>query len=127
MISKEMLQAFRRDFNEAMKPLETKYNLELKLSKITYGEDSFQGKVEAFDRSQGESKEANEFNKYCSYYGLQPSDLNRVITTPNGEGYQIKGLDRQKRKYCISAIRVSDGKEFGLTLDFVKKGLATLA
>lgn len=125
MIDKQLLEAFRKDFAEAMKPLEKKYNLSLKLGRITYGEDSFNGKLEAFDRSEGESREAKEFQKHCTLYGLEPTDLGKTIVC-DGDSFKIVGLNPSKRKYCIQAVRLKDNKSFGLTLQATKEGLARL-
>ena len=94
MIDKQLLEAFRKDFAEAMKPLE-------------------------------ESKEAKEFQKRCTLYGLEPTDLGKTIVC-DGDSFKIVGLNPSKRKYCIQVVRLKDNKSFGLTLQATKEGLARL-
>ena len=43
MITKPILNEFRVDFNEAMKSLEEKYGFDIKLGRISYSDDSFNG------------------------------------------------------------------------------------
>ena len=126
MINKAILKEFREDFNKAIKPLQEKYGFDIKLGKINYCDDSFDGKLQVFDKSKGESKEANEFEKYCHLYGLEKSDLGKTIVC-NREEFIIVGLNPSKRKYCIQVVRLKDGKSFGLSLEATKDGLKRIA
>ena len=58
------------------------------------------------------TKEAKDFKKFATMYGLNPSDLNKTFTTWNGKQFEITGLSLRKSKNPILAKKVSTGKTF---------------
>lgn len=115
-INKQTLVEFRRDFAQAVKNLEDKYNMTIELKKITYEDNSFRGTLEA--RKVGLTNA--EWNAYCGNYGLKPEDLGRMFLY-NRKWFKITGI-KVRSKFPILAER-EDSKSYGFTADAVKEGL----
>lgn len=96
---KTILKNFRKDFKEAVKDLEEKYNLEINIGNITYSDVDFQTKLNAVLIKDGKSVEQIEFEKYCEYYNLKPSDYNRKLKTQEKGTYYLIGFSPKARTY----------------------------
>jgi len=120
MIDKQMLDDFRKDFQDAMQALEQKYGVVIELGRISYSATSFDAKLEV---KEGESKEAvneSEFKMYCRMYDLEPTDYDRRFTY-QGDDYIVVGIRPSKRKYPIACQQVQDGRTYGFPAALVKK------
>ena len=115
-INKQTLAEFRRDFAQAVKNLEDKYNMTIELKKITYEENSFRGTLEA--RKVGLTDA--EWNAYCGNYGFKPEDLGRMFLY-NRNWFKITGI-KLNVKFPILAER-EDGKSYSFTAEAVKEVL----
>lgn len=115
-INTQTLTDFRRDFAQAVKSLEEKYNMTIELKKITYEANSFKGTIEA--RKVGLTNA--EWNAYCGHYGFKPEDLGRMFLY-NRKWFKITGI-KLKGKFPILAER-EDGKSYSFTADAVKDSL----
>ena len=60
------------------------------------------------------SPEKAMFEAFAEYVGLEPSDYARTFRT-GGETFRITGVNLNRPKYPISAIRIADGKSFKFT------------
>jgi hypothetical protein len=67
-----------------------------------------------------------EWNKYCSYFSMQPEDFGRRFIC-QGKEYEVSGLDLGRRTKPIHAKRVSDGKTFIWPSATIKSLLGTSA
>jgi hypothetical protein len=119
-IDRQMLEQFRKDFQEAVKGLESKYGMVISLGRITYGYDEFTGKLEVKSGADKDDVMKREFEKNCSYVGLDPEDYGQVFTQ-QGKDYKIIGLDLAKRKYPVIIQEVLTGKTVRCTVDYVKR------
>lgn len=111
--------AFRKDFAEAVKGLEGKYGVVLKLGSITYDYDSFHCKLEAKSGASKEDVMKREFERDCGSVGLYPEDYGQTFEQ-RGVKYEIVGIDLRKRKYPIIVREVATGKTLRCTADYVK-------
>lgn len=68
------------------------------------------------------SAKADAFTTLAASVGLQPTDLHRNFRTRNGEVFEVIGFNPGNPKNCISLKRVSDGKSFKCSPEFVKSG-----
>lgn len=119
MITKELLQNFRSDFAKAVEELEKQYGLVIKLGNITYGFDSFTGKIEVKEGASKEEVAKKDFEQNCSAVGLYPDDYLMTFTGSNGKKYQIIGVDLKKRKYPIIIRNVDTGETSRCTKNFI--------
>lgn len=86
MITKTMLNNFRKDFAEAVKELESKYNVTIHMGNISYSENSFDAKVnvkENLDEKAAEELAKNDFTRYCSLFGFKPDDYGKEFIAQN--------------------------------------------
>ena len=116
-VTKTLLEEFRKDFAEAVKGLEKKYNSEIKLKNISYGFDSFTATVSV----ESPDTKKNEWNLYCNSYGLAPEDLGKTFKDSK-HTYTIIGLKPNSRKYPIICKR-DDGVNMDYTLPAVRQFL----
>lgn len=123
-INKTTLDNFREDFKEAVKSLEEKYGVVVKLSKICYDEDSFSGKIEVSNGSDVDEVEKKKFEKDCWAFHLMKEDYGRTISF-DGQTLKIVGLDSSRRKYPVVVENVRTGKKslasIGMVLEELKK------
>ena len=119
MIRKEMLDNFRKDFEEAIRDLESKYDLKLELGGITYDElnQNFTATLKARDNRGGEQA---TFNRYCSWYGLTPEDYKRRFTDRR-HVYEIVGFDTRSKKYPIIVRHIDKGTKTYYNLQYLKE------
>ena len=69
-----------------------------------------------------ETPERLAFIKYASSYGLTPENIDDTFVS-NGAVYKITGIKTRRPKYPISAVRVSDNRNFKFTEFQVQRGL----
>ncbi len=118
-MSKELLKVLREDINEALKAVAIKHGLEsLKAGNCSYDDTQATFKVAANLKVADETKNAKiAFN--LRMIGLEPTDLNRVITIA-GKQFKIVGVNTRSRKNPIEIERVSDGAKFCCPVTSVK-------
>ena len=111
-ITKETLISFRNDFSEAVKELENKYNIKLKIGNIEYTESSFKTKLEAVSINSSQDlgkpleviKCEEDWKNFHNLFGLDSELLGKEINI-YGETYKILGLNHNRRKYNVLAER----------------------
>ncbi len=86
--------------------------------KFTSVECTYKLQVTPHVDGQVVSKDAEDFKRLATYYGLQPTDLGREIDY-NGQKMKITGLRPSKRRFPIIALEVSTGKQFFLIANSV--------
>lgn len=121
MINKEMLNDFRKDFEQAVRSLEDKYNLKLELGTITYNElnQNFTASLKALDNRGGEQA---SFNRYCSWYGLTPEDYKKRFIDRR-HVYEIVGIDTRSKKYPIIVRDIETGNEVRYTSEYIRNNI----
>ena len=118
----ELLKEFRDDFTEAVKGLEKKYGVEISLGSIRYQSTSFEAKLSVLKGVGDKSPGQVQFEKNAFMYGLKNDDFGKVFTV-KGAQYQIVSIDTKKRKYPLVVKDVNTQKEYGMTVDTVKRAL----
>lgn len=119
-INQNTLKQFREDYEQAVKSLEEKYGVVIQAKNITYSDNSFHFKTEV---TNGESKaeiRKQDFEKYCSLYGLKPSDYLRSFEKEDNKAYAIIGINPNKRKYPIMIRDLGAANQvYNCSLDFI--------
>lgn len=126
MITKQSLQAVRRDIDKALAIVGKHHDLAINLGNITYTGSSFKGKIEAISTEESKTGLATDFdqlafNKHCAMFGLTPQMFGRAFRNVNGY-YEICGIKPQNTKYPIIA-KNRMGKKFKFTSEAVIRGL----
>ena len=122
----KQLNAFRTDFNVAMKALEEKYNVTVKMGNMSYDNDRFTSKLTVLKRSEsGEVRHPSEadFDKFCRSFGLKPEHKGAIIRCRGGD-YKLIGLNPRSPKFRFTVQSVTDpSKYLKVTEEGVKKQL----
>lgn len=109
-----------------LQDIEKEYGIKISLGNCTYSDSNATFKLEVSDiGDNGEvmTKEAEDFKRRASLYGLSPKDLGRVIKDPlSGEEYTIIGLKTRSTKYPILA-KGKNGKTYKFPVDVIKRML----
>lgn len=104
---KDILNNFRKDFENTVKELERKYGFEVKLGSITYnpGGTSFEGKISAIKIQDGKTGEQIKFEKEAEIYGFKPEDYKKEYVVDNKK-YLLVGFNAKatKNKYIIQDV-----------------------
>lgn len=119
------LQAFRKDFEQAVKDLEAKYEIKLKLGNISYTSEKFSCKLEAVSIEEGQEGKSvtliqaeKDWNSYCGLYDLDKEMLGKTIKV-KGDPYKILGLMPKRRKFPI-LVEDKKGNQVLLTVEALK-------
>ena len=125
MITRTILRQFRTDFEDAVKDLETKYNVSLSLGSISYSDKEFHGKLTAdvVNPETGKSvdKDKENFMKYCHVFGLAVTDYGKTFKH-NTKIFEIIGIKPNARKNAI-IIKDQNGRDFVAPVDMIKRQL----
>ena len=108
---------FRKDLDEALRPLGEKYGLNFEQGKITYGDISFTINLTATKKEiDGRviDRAEEEFKQYCTLYSFKPEDWRAEchVGSDRRTVYLIAGLKLNARKNSVVIERKSDGKRF---------------
>jgi hypothetical protein len=68
-----------------------------------------------------ENEKENEFRNYARNFGADPAWFGKTFKNRDGEKLQIIGLLRNRRKNCISLLRLSDNRERICAPDYVRQ------
>jgi hypothetical protein len=69
-------------------------------------------------------KQAQEFKKYASLYGLKPEHLGKTVLSM-GKVMTVVGLNTRNRKFPILCLEPKTSKRFKLTAESVRSRLTT--
>jgi hypothetical protein len=112
----------------ALVSVEKQFGLKLSTKGGKFGPTSFTLPIEfATVSTDGavNSVEATNFTRMSNHYGVDPSMLNKKITTDSGT-YTLTGLNPRSRRFPFTAVR-EDGKGFKLGANTVKFAIANAA
>lgn len=124
-IDKQSLSTFRKDFQNSIKELETKYGVKIGLGNISYTQSEFHTKLLVLvnnsnsDKSINEIKVETEFLQYSELLGMKKEYLGKTFVDGNYT-YKIVGCKMSSRKYPIIVERLVDKKQFKYPVDLVK-------
>lgn len=96
----QRLDSIRQDLNRVLKSYGVQQNIDFKIGKITYTDDSFKVSLEAFDTQRGGSAEQISYEKNCMKFGLQQDWYGKEITL-NGRRYTVADINTRARKYPV--------------------------
>ena len=112
MITKETCKNFRKDFELAMKELEAKYEISIKLGNISFSSTDFTAKVTAnVIGEEANEKEESEFKSYAKIYGFEPNDYGKEVTI-QGRRFKFVGFNHRCSKNICSIKEIATGKLF---------------
>ena len=115
-IGKPEMIALRPEINAALVELGERFGLKFHAGNGSFGgaEASFKLTIAVDDPEIQNAKKADEFNRYCSMFGLEPSDLGTEFRSGMTR-YQLVGLELKRRKFPIRVLNIGTGKEVLLT------------
>lgn len=116
-LDKPELSMIRARLEKGLETFGKEVGLQFRVGRMTSTDYKY-GKINVtmslIDESTGKalSKEAEDFKRYASRYGLAPGDLNRCFTTYGKSVYELVGCVPRRPKYPLLGKRVGDGKMF---------------
>ena len=120
-ITPVMLQAFRKDFDQAIKELASKYDITIECGKIKYTSNTFTATVEA--KAVGVDHNKANFDQYALYFGFKPADYNKQVSL-NGKQFQFIGFNPTRPKWRCQVRNIHTGETAAVTEDCMHRLLA---
>ena len=100
---------------EAIKPLEEQFGISFGAPSARYGENNMTVKIDVAtvaDDGSVLTKEAEDFKRCASMFGLKPEMLGRTFKRGELDEYEVTGLKPRSRKYPVLAKNLSNGKTY---------------
>ena len=124
IITGEMVDDFRKDFNQAMIALQKKYDVTISLGYITYDQTSFTGRLSVYSGQDKEDVAIAKFDanvwKFADI-GLKPGMYKRIFIGLDGERYELLGLNARASKNQMDIIHLETGKRYAAGRGFLKE------
>lgn len=123
-ITDHNLDLFRADFKEAVRDLENKYDVTIKLGRITYDENQFYARMTVDNGQDPDLIEEHNFDSEVWKFediGLKEGMYRQMFLNRKGERYAILGFVPNAKKYPLRVVRFSDGKRFHVSRYFIKE------
>ena len=124
IFSEETVDAFRKDFNEAMNALREKYDISISLGTITYFPDHFTGKLSVFNSQDDEAIAIAKFDANVWKFhdlGLQKGMYKRIFIGIDGERYALIGLNARATKNQLEIMHLETGTRYTAGKGFLKE------
>jgi hypothetical protein len=124
MITRTLLRTIRIDAQAALLDVAAKHGVQLTFGNGSFARDGSNASLKleiAGIANDGAvmTKEATDFKRCATSYGLTPKDLG-IIFTVNGKQLKLLGCNPRNHKYPIIAMGVKNGKRYKLESDAVK-------
>ena len=123
-INKQSLKQFRLSFAEAVKTLESEYEVEVHLKNISYGDVSFHGKVEVTNGANPQEVARNSFEQDLKRYGINFPEITMEHFEKGfmygGRKVHIVGFKPRSPKYPI-VYKDELGGRYKVSYDLVKQ------
>jgi hypothetical protein len=115
-IDKAAMIALRPQIDEALKELGERLGIDFRAANGNYGGNSAHFKLEmkVADPDIQEKAQREEFNRYCSLFGLEPEDFGKEFRSGLNR-YKVLGFELKRRKYPIRVMDLSANKVVLLT------------
>lgn len=112
-MDRKIVEQISKELAVAASHIAEKYGLKVVRKSGSFDDLHYTNKVEFTITETAEGKSANQvdFEKYCSWYSLKPTDFGRELIL-EGERFTICGLRTKATKNVICIKRVDDGKTF---------------
>ena len=117
MFNKTTIANLQHDLLAAFEPVGRKYGVKMALKPCAlFSETLAPMKLEIFvpGTAGAETPEEVRFEKFCTLFGLKPSDRGSVVTS-NGCNYILTGMRAGKSASRFYAKRLTDGRVFLLS------------
>ena len=115
---KTNLKSVRAEIDTALASVGKKLGIALKIGNISYSEEAFHTKLEAFvvtkdasGKSPAEVKMIQELKKYGFMFNVNESHLGKTFSS-NGETFKFAGIKPSRPKYPVVGTSVRTGKSF---------------
>lgn len=118
MIDRQQAKRISADLEAALRPVASKYGLELEVRGGTYDGTSYRPKI-AFKTSDAD---ASEFAMYADVYGLEASDFGATFPS-QGRTFKITGVAPRSPKRPILCEELATGRTFKFTDSYVRSAL----
>jgi hypothetical protein len=114
MIDRQTVRSVREDLDHALREIGERHGLNLRTGSATFTAVKFTMKIEAsvVDTDGVDLAAQREFKVNAFRYGLPDDAFGKEFTGWDGIRYRVVGLKPRRRKFPISAVRVSDGRAF---------------
>jgi hypothetical protein len=122
MITRTLLKTIKTDAEAALRDVAAKHGVQFSFGNGTFTPDNATLKLEiAGIAANGavKTKEAADFERYASSFGLTPEDLGTIFTY-NGKEFKLLGAKPRNHKYPLIAENTKTGRKFKLPGDAVK-------
>ena len=122
MLTSPEFKQFRVDFAQAVKGLETKYNMKIELGSITYSQTNFHVKLTG-TKINAEGKkliDTTHFNMLKQIYNFKGNIGDTFVS--DGKIFTVINIDSKKRKNNV-ILSASDGKQYVSTPESVNRML----
>jgi hypothetical protein len=117
-MDKAKARTISKRVEELLAPLEGEFNVRARIAGGTFDPSADSGfarftveVAEIDEDGMAATREARDFGRYATAYGLYPGDLGREFTW-RGERFRLTGINPNAPSYPILAERVADGKTF---------------
>ena len=122
-MTKSNLRTFRTDLAEAVKELESVYEIKIELGSISYNESSFKTRLTVTNIGNNGIPESNakDFPLYAKMLAVPLDWMNKEFMTRNGEKLRIIGLNPRRPKNAVELEGVNDGKKYRASVAYVNQ------
>ena len=116
--TKQARETLQREFDALTQRMGNGWTL--KLGDATINGNTVNFKLELVDTSGGAAPGQDEFNLYCSEYGLETTDFGREFTS-GGRTFKLCGIKPRATKMPLLAANTGDGKVYKFRPEIVNK------
>ena len=124
IVTPEFLDDFRKEFDQALDALRDKYDISISLGSLTYGDESFTGKLSVAMTRDPEDIARVSFDKEAwkfSDIGINAGMYKRIYIGRDGKKYAIIALKPRSYRQPIRSIDVVDGKRYQCGKGFIQE------
>jgi hypothetical protein len=114
MITRPLLRAITADINAALASIAKTHGVQIKVGNGSFTTDNATIKIEVAsigDNGLAKTKEATDFERYATSFGLKPEDLGTVFES-RGVKYTLIGAKSRSTKYPLLAKCIDTGKVY---------------
>lgn len=129
MITRALLRTIRTDAEAALLDVAAKHGVQLTVGNGSFARDGSNAHLKLeiagiADSGEVMTKEATDFKRYASNFGLKPEDLGTTFTF-NGKQFKLLGCKPRNHKFPLIAENTKNGKTYKLPKDAVNPNIIT--
>lgn len=118
--NKQGFDAFRADFQEAVKSVEEKHGVKIDIGGIRYGAYDFTTTMTVTKSDGGVDGKRKIFEQQCGSYGFDKDDYEKEFTLDK-KRFQLVGFNPKSPKNCCSIYCITDGKTYKCSAETVRR------